>query len=53
MDQYNDILLAGDLNEDLMNPNLHHLKDVIARPINDMSKMINLPTRIIEHFWKA
>ena len=47
MNQYNSILLAGDLNEDLMNPNLHHLKDIIA--MNNMINIITLPTRIIEH----
>ena len=47
MNQYNSILLAGDLNEDLMNPNLHHLKDIIA--LNNMINIITLPTRITEH----
>ena len=47
MNQYNSILLAGDLNEDLMNPNLHHLKDIIA--MNNMINIITLPTRITEH----
>ena len=46
MNQHNNIILAGDLNEDLMNPNLHHLKDIIA--INNMINIITLPTRIIE-----
>ena len=47
MNQYNSILLAGDLNEDLMNPNLHHLKDIIA--MNNMMNIITLPTQITEH----
>ena len=47
MNQYNSVLLAGDLNEDLMNPNLHHLKDILA--MNSMINLITLTTRITEH----
>ena len=37
------IILVGDLNEDMLNPNYHNLKDLIL--INNMKNVINEPTR--------
>ena len=36
-------LIVGDLNEDLLNPNFHNLKDVLL--INSMTNVITEPTR--------
>ena len=40
------ILLLGDLNEDLLNPNEHHLSHIIS--LNDFTNVITKPTRISE-----
>ena len=37
------IILVGDLNEDMLNPNYHNLKDLIL--INNMKNVINESTR--------
>ena len=39
----NDIIILGDINEDLFNPNMHNLKDVL--PINSLHNTIAEPTR--------
>ena len=41
------VLLVGDLNENLLNSNLHHLKDIIN--INSLRNVIEEPTRITEN----
>ncbi|MCG8097314.1 MAG: hypothetical protein JAZ17_27465 [Candidatus Thiodiazotropha endolucinida] len=38
------LIIVGDLNEDLLNPNFHNLKDVLM--INSMTNVITEPTRI-------
>ena len=37
------LILVGDLNEDLLNPNYHNLKDLIL--VNSMKNVITEPTR--------
>ena len=37
------LIIAGDLNKDLLNPNFHNLKDVLL--INSMTNVITEPTR--------
>ena len=39
----NKIIILGDTNEDQLNCNNHHLKNVMA--LNNLSNLINVPTR--------
>ena len=41
------VILLGDLNENLLNENLAHLKNIML--INDLRNIIDTPTRITEH----
>ena len=43
LDITNNIIILGDMNEDLLNPNMHHLKDVLL--LNSLHKIISEPTR--------
>ena len=43
IDITNNIIILGDMNEDLLNPNMHHLKDVLL--LNSLHNIISEPTR--------
>ena len=43
LDITNNIIILGDMNEDLLNPNMHHLKDVLL--LNSLHNIISEPTR--------
>ena len=43
LDTTNNIIILGDMNEDLFNPNMHYLKDVLL--INSLHNTITEPTR--------
>ena len=42
LDITNNIIILGDMNEDLFNPNMHHLKDVLL--LNSLHNIISEPT---------
>ena len=43
LDITNNIIILGDMNEDLFNPNMHNLKDVLL--LNSLHNIISEPTR--------
>ena len=43
LDITNNIIILGDMNEDLLNPNMHNLKDVLL--LNSLNNIISEPTR--------
>ena len=43
LDITNNIIILGDMNEDLFNPNMHNLKDVLL--LNSLHDIISEPTR--------
>ena len=43
LDITNNIIILGDMNEDLLNPNMHNLKDVLL--LNSLHNIISEPTR--------
>ena len=43
LDITNNIIILGDMNEDLLNPNMHHSKDVLL--LNSLHNIISEPTR--------
>ena len=43
LDITNNIIIWGDMNEDLLNPNMHNLKDVLL--FNSLYNTISEPTR--------
>ena len=43
LDITNKIIILGDLNEDILNPNMHNLKDVLL--LNSLHNIISEPTR--------
>ena len=43
LDITNNIIILGDMNEDLLNPTMHHLKDVLL--LNSLHNIISEPTR--------
>ena len=43
LDAINNTIILGDMNEDLFNPNMHNLKDVLL--INSLHNIIPEPTR--------
>ena len=43
LDITNNIIILGDMNEDLLNPNMHNLKDVLL--LKSLHNIISEPTR--------
>ena len=43
LDITNDKIILGDINEDLLNPDMHNLKDVLL--LNSLHNIISEPTR--------
>ena len=43
LDITNNVIIVGDMNEDLLNPNCHNLKDILI--LNSLNKIISQPTR--------
>ena len=44
LDISKEVIIVGDLNDDLLNPNCRHLRNVML--LNNLSNIINVPTRI-------
>lgn len=44
LDSNPNIIIVGDLNQDLLNPNEHHLTNIMT--INNLTNVINKPTRV-------
>ena len=43
LDITNNVIIVGDMNEDLLNPNVHNLKDILI--LNSLNNVISEPTR--------
>ena len=43
LDISNNVIIVGDMNEDLLNPNYHNLKDILI--LNSLNNVISQPTR--------
>ena len=43
LDITNNVIIVGDMNEDLLNPNVHNLKDILI--LNSLNNVISQPTR--------